>query len=100
MSDFAVVVSALRHVSTTTQSAGSDLESELCRLRRGADGVLTGQWLGRAAEAFDRAWSSWDAAAREIVAALDELAELLATTARAYEVDDDAAAAQLRRVAS
>ena len=99
MSDFAVVVSALGHGSTVTRSAGSDLDSELRRLRRRADEVLTGQWLGRAAEAFDRAWTSWDAAAREILAALDELAESVATAARAYEVEDDAASAQLRQAA-
>lgn len=99
MSDFAVLVSAVQQASSTTQSAAADLDGELARLRREADDVLAAYWRGRAATAFDRAWTSWDVGAREVVAALERLAELLSVAGREYALRDDVSASSLRGVA-
>lgn len=99
MADFSVLVSSVRQTSLSAQSASVALNSELTRLRREADEVLSGQWRGLAARAFDRAWCSWDAGAREVVAALERLAEVLAVTAGEYAVRDELSASVLQRLA-
>lgn len=100
MQGFGVVVSSVERASAATQSAGVDLGAELSRLRGEADEVLSGRWRGLAADAFDRAWVSWDGGAREVVAGLDRLAELLARTGREYGVRDEVSAATLRLAVS
>jgi WXG100 family type VII secretion target len=96
MSDFAVVVASVGQTASRTAAVGSDLVAELIRLRRTADDVLTAGWRGPAAAAFERGWSCWDVAAREVVGALEELAELLHETGRAYELCDVASSDGLR----
>ena len=100
MSDFSVVVSSVAQTAALSSSIGCDLAAELVQLRRMADDVLTSGWRGQAAAAFDRAWTCWDAGAREVVAALSDLAELLGDTGRAYELRDAVSSDQLRMAVS
>lgn len=100
MSDFTVLLSALDRASSSTRSVVAELETELRTLRRDADEVLTDHWHGRAATAFDRAWSRWDAGAREVVAGLARLGDLVHDTSIAYAVRDELGADQLQRAAS
>lgn len=100
MSDFAVLVSAVQQASSAAQSASADLGAEVAMVRREADAVLSGRWRGRAATGFDRMWASWDAGAREVVTALDRLAEALAMTGHEYAARDELAASGLFRAGS
>ena len=100
MTDFAVTVSAVQQASSSVRTVGHDLHAELRLLRREADAVLSGRWLGQAAESFDRAWTEWELGARELLAALDELAELLAVSGHAYAAQDAAGSQELWRAAS
>ena len=99
MSDFVVTVPTVEQTSVATRTASAELGAELARLRRDVDAVLTGQWRGVAATAFDRAWGEWHAGARDVVDALDRLAELLAEAGRAYAWSDDSGASALQRLA-
>jgi WXG100 family type VII secretion target len=100
MTHFAVDVPALVQVAAATRTVGADLGAELDRLRTEACGVLDGAWLGGAADTFDRAWTQWHSGARDLVAALEELAAQVAECERAYAASDDTAAAGLRLAAS
>jgi WXG100 family type VII secretion target len=100
MSGFAVGLSSVQQTASVTSSIGADLGAELGRLRRDADNLLAGDWRGSAANAFDRAWCGWDAGAREVVVALDRLAELLTVSAREYALRDLVSGEELRRAAS
>jgi WXG100 family type VII secretion target len=99
MSDFAVVVPSVSQTASLAGAVRSDFDAELMRLRRVADDVLTAGWRGPAATAFDRAWCCWDSAAREVVGALAELADLLDDTGRAYVLRDLASSDALRLAA-
>jgi WXG100 family type VII secretion target len=100
MSGFSVALSSVQHTATVTTSIGSELGTELSRLRREADSVLTEAWRGPAATAFDRAWCAWEVGAREVILALDQLAELLAASEREYALRDLVSGDELRRAAS
>jgi WXG100 family type VII secretion target len=100
MSGFAVTLSAVQQAASVTATIADELGVELARLGREADAVLSGQWRGAAAGAFDRAWCSWQAGAQEVVAALDRMAELLATSEREYSLRDLASSDRLRLAAS
>src|SRR5690348_2440636 len=100
MTDFAVTVSAVLQASAAVRRVGCDLDAELRLIRRDADRLLCGQWSGRAADSFEQAWTGWDQGAREVVAALDELADLLATSGHAYAAQDEAGSQQLWLAAS
>lgn len=99
MPDFTVTVPGVERASIATRSAGAELGAELARLRRDVDAVLSGQWQGAAATAFDRSWGDWHAGAAEVVRALEELADLLADSARGYQGSEDTAASLLRTIA-
>lgn len=100
MSDFTVTVPVVERTSVATRGAGAQLHDELVRLRREVDTVLTEQWRGAAASAFDRAWAQWHEGACEVVAALDRLAELLADAGRAYGWSDTTGAERLHLASS
>jgi WXG100 family type VII secretion target len=99
MTNFAVDVSALRQASARSASVGVALRAELARLHREVDAVLTGAWLGRAADTFDRAFADWEAGARAMLDALDDLAASVDAGAAAYVGSDVAAAGDLVRTA-
>lgn len=96
MSEFAVVVPEVGRAAATADNARADLAAEIDRLRREAEDVLAGRWLGAVARRFDRAWSQWDAEARSVLRALEELAEALRLAARDYSSADLAGADELR----
>jgi WXG100 family type VII secretion target len=99
MSGFAVTLSSVRQAAAETASVGDELGAELARLRREADDVLAGSWRGAAAVAFDRAWGSWDVGAREVVAALERLTDLLVASSREYSLGDATSSDELKRAA-
>jgi WXG100 family type VII secretion target len=100
MTHFAVELPALAQSAAGARAAGADLGTELDRLRAEADAVLSGQWLGRAAASFDRAWTAWHAGARDMIAALDELAAQVTACEREYYRSDGTASDGLRLAAS
>ncbi|HEY8300969.1 MAG TPA: WXG100 family type VII secretion target [Jatrophihabitans sp.] len=100
MSEFDVLVPEVGRAAATADNAGADLLAEIDRVRREAEDVLAGRWRGAVARRFERAWSQWDADARAVVRALDELAESLRLAARDYSTQDLAAADGLRLAAA
>jgi WXG100 family type VII secretion target len=99
MSDFAVVVPAVAQAAGRCRTVAADLSDELAAVRREANTVLSGDWSGVAARAFSDEWSAWEAGAREVVAGLERLAELLTVSGIAYAGRDDAVAHSLLRIA-
>jgi WXG100 family type VII secretion target len=97
MTNFAVDLPTLRQASVRSEAIGAMLRDELSQLHREVDAVLTGSWLGRAADTFDRAFASWEAGARALLDALDELATSVEASAAAYLGSDLAAAGDLVR---
>jgi WXG100 family type VII secretion target len=95
MTNFAVEVPALRQASARSASVATELRAELVALHRAVDDVLTAAWLGRAAEAFDRGFGAWEAGARTMLEALDQLAASVDSCATAYLGSDRAAADEL-----
>jgi WXG100 family type VII secretion target len=95
MTQFAVAVPAVAEAAASARAVGAELRAELDRVRAEAEAVLTGSWLGRAADSFDRAWSRWHADARAVIAALDDLADALHQSAAAYADGDNGASDRL-----
>jgi WXG100 family type VII secretion target len=100
MTDFAVTVPELTRSADSARGISAELLDELDRLRHRADAVLTESWLGGAADAFDRAWSEWHAAACDLVAALTELADEVEACATSYRLGDELGSQVLLRAAS
>ncbi len=99
MTEFDVVVPEVGRAAATAENARVELLAEIDRLRRDAEDVVAGRWLGAVARRFGCAWSQWDADARAVVRALDGLAECLRLAARDYETQDMAAGDGLRLAA-
>ena len=100
MSDFTVDPPLLRRTASNLATVRAELEAELRALRHDADDVLTGSWRGAAAASFDRAWSRWDAGAREVIVALGELGEALDACAVSYFGCDADGSAAFAAIAS
>jgi WXG100 family type VII secretion target len=100
MTAFDVTVSAVAHAAATSDSIALDLSADLDGLRAEAEAVLAVEWLGRAAASFADGWRDWHRDARVVIAALDELAEALRCSARAYENADTSGRATLQLAAS
>ncbi|HEY2296543.1 MAG TPA: WXG100 family type VII secretion target [Jatrophihabitans sp.] len=99
MTNFAVEIPALRQASVRSASLAAELRAELVALHRAVDAVLTDAWLGQAADTFDRGLSEWEAGARAMLEALDELAAALESSASAYLGCDRAGADDLAQAA-
>jgi WXG100 family type VII secretion target len=99
VTNFAVDLGALRQVAARSDSVGAELRAELDCLQREVDAVLTGAWLGRAADRFDRVFAEWEVGARRMLAALDDLAASVEAGAGAYLGSDAAASDDLVRAA-
>lgn len=90
MTGFDVTVPAVSHTAAAAATISSELRRELDAVRAQAEGVLAGEWLGRAAASFERRWRDWHAEATAVVAALTELADQLRATATSYRDGDEA----------
>ena len=90
MTGFDVAVPAVAHAAATASTVGFDLRTELEAVCAQAEGVLTDEWLGRAAASFERVWRDWHTEASEVIAALTELADALRATAMSYCGGDEA----------
>ena len=95
MTNFAVDIPTVRQASARSAAIAATLRDELRQLHRDVDAVLTGSWLGRAADTFDRSFAEWEAGARAMLDALDDLATSVDASAAAYLGSDLAAADEL-----
>ncbi len=90
---FELQSSELRLAAATAAESAASTASGLARLRAEAEQVLSARWHGAAAAHFDRAWLDWERGARELLAGLERMAELLAQTERTYLAADASGAA-------
>jgi WXG100 family type VII secretion target len=100
MTAFDVSVPAVAHAAVTSDSVALELRTDLDGLRVEAEAVIAGEWLGRAAALFAGGWREWHRDAAVVIAALDELAEALRCSARAYENADTSGRTTLQLAAS
>jgi WXG100 family type VII secretion target len=96
MTQFSVVAAHVNRSAASAEAACADLLADVDRLRGEAEDLLSARWLGAAAAVFERDWTRWDADARAVLRALDELAQALRLAARDYVVGDAVAAERLR----
>lgn len=95
MTAFSASPTELTCAASAAHQAAAELRGELERLHRRACEVVEGQWSGRAAEAFERAWLRWHHAATEAVQALDVLADDLGACSTGYADADRTGAGAL-----
>lgn len=100
MTAFDVTVPDVAHAAATSGSIALDLRADLDALRAEAEAVIVGEWLGRAAASFADGWLEWHRDAAAVIAALDELAEALRSSARAYDNADSSGRTTLQLAAS
>ena len=100
MPGFTALVPSLYSTAARARVIGDELAEEVARTRRQAVALCTEGWRGRAREAFDRGFADWDVGARELIAALERLAESLEDCGRAYASCDAVASDELLRDAS
>jgi WXG100 family type VII secretion target len=74
--------------SGSLTAAAGDLRGELLSLERAVAALLGPGWRGRAASGFASEWRTWQAAALDVVAALEVLAELVRSGGSRYELTE------------
>jgi 6 kDa early secretory antigenic target len=84
MAQLAVTFEDLRTQSTSVQTGATDVNDILTRLTAQiAD--LAARWEGGASQAFQSRWQEWQAGAKSIQQAMDDMGVFLRTAAETYE---------------
>jgi WXG100 family type VII secretion target len=80
------------------RAIAEDLRNGLQQLISSANEVVDGSWRGEAAKAFNREWDEFHRAANAVVEDADNIADLVAYSAKTYDSQDESSAAVLRSV--
>jgi WXG100 family type VII secretion target len=88
VSGFDVSPAELRATRTYVDEVARDVITEVGKVGRDVDDLLDSGWTGRSAQAFAQGWADWKHAARDTLAALDAMAELVGLAGRDYADSD------------
>lgn len=98
MSDGLQVDQATLHqVARDIRSAKDDISAHLGTVR-GAAEILGSAWTGQAASAFTNLMLRWDGDAKQLAAAMDDIANLLDKSADSHEMNDADSMNMLNRI--
>jgi WXG100 family type VII secretion target len=85
---FAVDPGELRRGDAAVADGCAQARAAVERLRASADDLFADGWHGPAAVGFRHGWEQWLAGAHEMLAALDEMADLLGRAAGGYSATE------------
>lgn len=88
MSGFDVSPAELRATRTFVDEVARDVIAEVGKVGRDVDDLLGSGWTGHSARAFAAGWTDWKHAARDTLAALDTMADLVGLAGRDYADSD------------
>jgi WXG100 family type VII secretion target len=88
MGGYAVDPDQLLGVDELLGECSSQARSALDGLQASAQALLAARWQGGAAVEFQQGWDEWHAGARDLLAALDEMAQAIGASGRAYAATD------------
>ena len=98
MSDGLQVDQATLHqVARDIRTAKDDISAHLGTVR-GAAEILGSAWTGQAASAFANLMLRWDGDAKQLAAAMDDIANLLDKSANSHEMNDADSMNMLNRI--
>jgi|SRR5690242_18345545 WXG100 family type VII secretion target len=98
MSDGLQVDQATLHqVARDIRTAKDDISAHLGTVR-GAAEILGSAWTGQAASAFTNLMLRWDGDAKQLAAAMDDIANLLDKSANSHEMNDADSMNMLNRI--
>ena len=89
----------LHQVARDIRSARDDISGHLGTVR-GAAEILGSAWQGQAASAFTNLIQRWDVDAKQLAAAMDDIAALLDRSADSHELNDAESMRVLNRMDS
>lgn len=96
---FEVDGATLHQAANDVRATRSDVDGDLSRLRGLVD-QLASAWRGQAAVGFQNLMQRWDQDTAKLLAALDNIGELLDQSGTQHEVNDEAQQAEMNRIAS
>lgn len=89
VSGYAVEPDELARVSSFAVAAAASARDALQELRTEAESFLGTRWRGAAASAYRAGWTEWLAGAGGMLAALEDMAALLASSGVGYSATDE-----------
>ena len=89
----------LHQAARDIRTANDDVNKHLATVR-GAAEVLAGAWTGQAATAFTNLITRWDNDAKQLAAAMQDIARLLDTSADRHQSMDEESMSVLNRMDS
>jgi WXG100 family type VII secretion target len=89
----------LHQAARDIRSANADVNTHLGTVR-GAAEILGSAWTGQAATAFTNLMIRWDADAKQLAAAMNDIADLLDKSAHSHSMTDDESMNMLNRMDS
>lgn len=84
MAQLAVQSEDLRQQASAVQSGATEVNDILSRLTSQI-AALAGNWQGTAQQAFDSRWQEWQAGAKNISQAMEDMGRFLSEAAAQYE---------------
>jgi WXG100 family type VII secretion target len=87
----------LHQVARDIRAARTEINGHLGTVR-GAAEALGAAWQGQAAAAFTNLMLRWDSDAKQLAAAMDNIADLMDRSATQHELSDDESMRMLNRV--
>lgn len=100
MTGFGVAPEELQACGARLARISDDIRSEMRALSGEVDALFGGDWQGEAAQGFAAGWQEWEAGAREVLAGLAEMGQLLGDTGRDYTAMDDSSASTIEQSGS